>query len=159
MDQVVRSFGKTEIAQGEAIFALSARVVYTLAQLKDLDYKYRKGRAGDIHQSIPKEELVPIDKEVAHLIHEVPIMHILTAAKHLETHEPSNADIANWLHLQRPEGYLKNFLNIPSSYFDATLTGKFGEPGNRNVGKKVLDAWVDLWDYAKMYVPEEAKRK
>jgi len=86
-------------------------------------------------------------------------VHILAAARYLESHEPTNEEIANvWYREGYPKGVFQNFLGMQRRAVDTEINRRFGNPGNRTgLGKKFLQDWVDLWDYARYYVPEEKK--
>lgn len=159
MEQALQGFGETEKEQTGVIFDLAGDAYFIAKRLRQLDYKYRKGKRGDIHDDIPKDELGPVEEEVAHLIHEVPLVHILAAARYLESHEPTNEEIANvWYREGYPKGVFQNFLGMQRRAVDTEINRRFGNPGNRTgLGKKFLQDWVDLWDYARYYVPEEKK--
>ncbi len=153
MENALKALGETEEEQTQAVFALAGDAYFTLKRLRQLDYKYRKGRSGNIRNSIPKEELAPVEKDVKRLVREVPVMHVLAASKYLEDHEPGNSDIAkNWYREDYPSGFFGNFLGIAKGSVDSEIEKRFGTTGNRTgVGEKFLQDFADLWYYSEVF--------
>lgn len=159
MERTLRTLGDTAEKESEAIFALAGDVHYTLTTLRQLDADARKVRGeGTIRDKMPKAEREKVEQEVMHLVHEVPLMQVLTASRFLVSHEPSNEVIAKvWARTSPPSGWIANLFGTPKK-FDDEINMRFGNPGNRTgLGTKFLEEWVELQQYDLAFLSQPKK--
>ena len=148
MEKALQVFGETEAARTETVFAFAANVHRTLDTLRWLDMNARRTRGnGELRDRMPTKEREKVEKEVRRLVHEVPILQLLAAARFLEEHEPDTETIGKaWMEMD-PPGWLGTIFG-GRGRFDSKINTMFGEPGNRaGLGRTLLQEWIELRQY------------
>jgi len=156
------TLGANERAQRQKAFETAGEVSLTYKKLRKIEFENRKklkekyvGRESVDPNA--KTEMGPhtfslndVEKDIRRLGILSP-MEILTIARYLEMHEPTNAEIAAmWYKENYPPTGISSLLG-GKWFADNEMNQRFGEPGNRTgLGEKLLREWVGVWGYEKM---------
>lgn len=155
-------FGKTEAQQRENIFRYAGAMHFHLRRLRAIEYAVRQknlpARRGSINHgeffALPDTKvrftLGFLEADLERLETQVPLPSLLAAARFLETHEPTNEELARiWRGEELPTGW-------GSAHAVDYLNQRYGFPGKRKgLGEVLLQEWAEVHDYMRLLREEQ----
>lgn len=139
-EKTLQALGETDVDRVEAAFRLAGDTRRALRTLHQLEQRYKK------REAIPAKEREAIEQEIERLVGEDP-MKLLTVARYLEDHQPSNAQIAEYWYGEPYPGAIRRWFGGT----DREIDKRYGEAGKRQgLGRVFLDDWTVLWDYRRL---------
>lgn len=167
----IEKLGSSEAERRLAVFRTAGDVSLALEKLRRIDrtFRHRFGWEFRGRENVPFAEkvrmgphefsLAEVENDVHRLVNDMTPLRLLTIARSLEMREPSNGEIARyWYRETYPPGRIARLFGA-KRHVDNEIARRFGAPKNRaGLGEKFLREWVDLWDYARHFVPEGGEK-